>query len=39
MTEADVHMDGDVSDLDTRVLLHKMCSQMQHHFTALDRKK
>ena len=38
MTEADVHVDGDDSDLDTRGLLHKMCSQMQHHFTALDRK-
>ena len=38
MTETDVHVDGDDSDLDTRGLLHKMCSQMQQHFTALDRK-
>ena len=38
MTQADVHVDGDDSDLDKRGLLHKICSQMQHHFTTLDRK-
>ena len=38
-TEADVHVDGDVFNVDTRGLLMKMCLQMKQHFTALDRKK
>ena len=38
MTEADVHVDGDDSNLDTRGLLNKMCVQMQQHFNSLDRK-
>ena len=38
VTTAEVHVDGDLSDMDTRDLLMAVLSQMQNNFSVLGRK-
>lgn len=38
VTDAEVHVDGDISHLDTRELLMKVYSQMQNNFSVLGKR-